>query len=351
MDGIGELLRIFGVVLAGIALFALAWARVVARSSQPGDPPAPSERRLGGYVLLERIGRGATGEVYRARHAVLGRTAAVKVLSPAFSADDHERFEREACAMATVRHAGTPAVYDYGRTEDGTSFFVMELVEGATLGELIERDGPQSPERTARIMLEIGAALRATHRAGLVHGDIKPDNIVLFRRGNADAIKILDFGLARSVGGAEDQEASEVVVGTPSYMPPEAVLAPASADPRSDLYALGSLAYCLLTGRPPFSGDSVVEVLSQQLYAAPEPLRRKARSVPASLERIVMDCLAKDPAARPETAASLICRLERLIGRSAARLDPHHPRIQQAKSTQATACALGLYLVGGHVIG
>jgi serine/threonine protein kinase len=291
---------------------------MAARSTERGEAATPSERRLGAYILLDRIGRGASGEVYRARHAVLGTTAAVKVLSSALPEDDHERFEREARTMASVRHAGTPAVYDYGRTEDGTSFYVMELIEGPTLAELVDRDGPQSPERAARIVLEVCAALRATHGAGLVHGDIKPDNIVLYRRGGADAVKVLDFGLARAVGRDDGDDASEVVVGTPAYMPPEAVLAPASADPRSDLYAVGALAYCLLTGHPPFSGDSVVEVLSRQLYAEPEPLRQKTRSVPVELERIVLDCLAKDPDSRPATAGALIERLERVFGRNRA---------------------------------
>ncbi len=316
MDGIDELARALGMVLAAIALFAFAWPRMGARSTERRDGAAASERRLGAYILLDRIGRGGTGEVYRARHAVLGRTAAIKVLSRAFSADDHERFEREARMMATAVHATTPAVYDYGRTEDGTSFYVMELVDGPTLAELVDRDGPQSAERAARIVLEVCAALRATHAAGLVHGDIKPDNIVLYRRGGAEAVKILDFGLARAAG-RDDEDDGDVVLGTPSYMPPEAVLAPAWADPRSDLYAVGALAYCLLTGRPPFVGESVVEVLSRQLYAEPEPIHRRARSVPAELERIVLDCLAKDPAERPETASAVIERLERWLRRGA----------------------------------
>ena len=265
-------------------------------------------RRVGPYLLEDKLGEGGGGEVYRARRGRCGEPYAIKLLPKAGSREDRARFERELRVTARLRHPNTVKVHGSGHTRDGRAYYVMELVDGETLRELVEREGPQHEERVVDILLQLCGALREAHAAGLIHREIKPDNVVLSRGGVA---KLLDFGLVKEVGSVETTMTREQVVGTPLFMSPEAISAPSTVGEHSDVYGLGAVAFYLLTGAPVFVGDSVIEVLSQHLYSAPErPSRIAGRAIAGDLERVVLDCLAKNPLERPRSAAELAHRLE-----------------------------------------
>ena len=289
-------------ILAAIGMFSLAAVvLLVGRLRRRHEKP----RQFGPYTLGEKIGQGAMGEVYRAWHSMLHRWCAIKLLPGAVTEREQRRFENEVRLTAQLSHPNTVSIYDFGRADDGTFYYAMELLDGVTLQQLVDAEGPQPPSRVIHILEQLCAALREAHDAGLIHRDIKPDNIVLCRRGGlADVAKLLDFGLVAQVAASTN---TDVVVGTPLYLSPEAITAPNSVSARSDLYALGAVAYFLLTGTPVFHGTSVVEVCSQHLYADPQPLPH----VGADLERIVLDCLSKNPLDRPTSAAALAQRLAR----------------------------------------
>jgi serine/threonine-protein kinase len=292
--------------LLGVALAGRA--RTGAESAKRATDAA---RRIGPYLLAEKIGAGAMGEVYRARHEALDRWFAIKILRAEASAHSRARFESEARLTAKLSHPNTVRIHDFGAAADGSLYYVMELLEGVTLRELVEREGAQPADRVVRILVQLCASLREAHDAGLVHRDIKPDNIVLCRDGANDVVKLLDFGLVRESGGALDASRSgDRVVGTPLFLSPEAIAAPATVGPRSDLYGLGAVAYYLLTGAHVFDGATMVEVCSQHLYAAPRrPSEAGGLGVPAAIERVVLDCLAKNPLERPASAMDLAERL------------------------------------------
>jgi serine/threonine-protein kinase len=260
-------------------------------------------------VLGPKIGQGGMGEVHRARHELLDRDVAVKLLARDASPADRERFEREARLTARLAHPNTISVFDFGQAPDGRLYYVMELVDGVTLSTLVEREGAQRPSRVVHILTQLCASLREAHAAGLVHRDIKPENVLLCRQGGIDDhTKLLDFGLVQDSNGAK--QSSSCVVGTPLYLAPEAIASPESVGPKSDLYAVGALAYYLLTGRHVFDGRTIIEVCSKHLHAAPEAPSAIEPSIPSELEAIVLACLAKDPADRPASAAELAARLE-----------------------------------------
>ena len=270
-------------------------------------------RQLGQYTLAERIGSGGMGEVYRAHHALLRRPTAIKLLAGNVSETQLRRFEREVQLTAMLTHPNTVSIYDFGHTPDGKFYYAMELLDGITLQELIDRHGAQPPGRVVHILLQTCAALREAHGAGLIHRDIKPANIMLCRHGGLpDVVKVLDFGLVKQLSGDGDAALSKtnVLVGTPLYMSPEAIAAPDRMDGRGDLYSLGAVGYFLLTGTTVFSAATVVEICSLHLHSKPEPLARRTRqAIPAGLEQALLDCLAKDPAARPGSARELAERL------------------------------------------
>jgi serine/threonine-protein kinase len=266
-------------------------------------------RQLGQYTLEEKIGEGGMGEVYRARHAMLRRPTAIKLLASQVTERDLRRFEKEVQLTAQLTHPNTISIFDYGRTPDGIFYYAMELLDGVTLQELVDRDGPQSPARVIHILLQACGALREAHGAGLTHRDVKPDNIFLCRHGGLpDVVKVLDFGLVKQVANdaAVSQSNVNLMVGTPLYMSPESIAAPDTVDARSDLYALGAVAYFLLCGKPVFSGESVVEVCGHHLHSKPEPLsRRGGLAIASDLERIVLSCLEKTQRDRPQSAEEL----------------------------------------------
>jgi serine/threonine-protein kinase len=264
--------------------------------------------RLGQYVVHEKIGEGGMGSVYRASHAMLRRPTAIKVIPPDRAGESATaRFEREAMATSRLTHPNNVAIYDYGRTRGGVFYYAMELLDGEDLGKLVERDGPQSAPRTRHILRQVAAALGEAHGAGLVHRDVKPANVMLCTRGGVrDFVKVLDFGLVKDVATPSDVKITceRAIAGTPLYMAPEAIVSPETVGPAADVYALGCVAYFLLTGRTPFDGTSFVEVLASHLHTLPKPPSTYASGVPAELDALVLRCLEKKPEARP-TAGEL----------------------------------------------
>jgi len=267
--------------------------------------------RIGPYALVDRIGGGAMGEVYRARHSRSGQVRALKLLTPLASDEQRERFEHEMQLGPQLRHPNTVAALEHGRAPDGRPYFTMDLVDGVDLDLLVTREGPQPARRVIAMLRQLAGALVELHDQGLVHRDIKPANILVCRDGGGDdAVKLIDFGLAKRL--AEPARSEDCVVGTPLYISPEAIAAPGEVDGRSDLYGLGAVAYFLLTGAPVFVGDNLIDVCAQHLLRAPEPPSRACEApIDAELDRLVLDCLAKQPAARPRDARELIRRLDR----------------------------------------
>ena len=266
-------------------------------------------RRLGQYTLEEKLGEGGMGAVYRASHAMLRRPTAIKLLPPDKAGQAAlERFEREVQLTARLSHPNTVAVFDYGRTPDGVFFYAMEYLDGINLDQLVREDGPQPPRRVAHVLRQVASALVEAHGIGLVHRDVKPENILLCERGGIpDVAKVVDFGLVKDLerGGAALSRA-DIVQGTPLYLSPEAITAPDRVDARGDIYALGAVGYYMLTGKHVFSGATLVEVCSHHLHTAPEPpSARLGRPVSPALEAILLRCLEKDPACRPASAALL----------------------------------------------
>jgi serine/threonine-protein kinase len=277
-------------------------------------------RQLGQYTLEEKIGEGGMGAVYRARHAFLRRPTAIKLLPPDKAGEDTiRRFEREVQLTASLTHPNTVAIFDYGRTAGGVFYFAMEYLDGIDLEQLVRIDGPQPAGRVIHILQQVSGALAEAHGIGLVHRDVKPANIILCQRGGQpDVAKVVDFGLVKPIDVSPTDPTVKVtsahtIVGTPLYMAPEALTANGTTDARSDLYALGAVAYFLLTGTPVFQGKTVLEVLAQHLSTPPEPpSARLGRAIPPELERLVLQCLAKSPAARPPDAHALELSLAEL---------------------------------------
>lgn len=273
--------------------------------------------RLGQYVLEQKLGEGGIGIVYRARHAFLKRATAVKVLRPDHSdIVDIARFENEVQLTSRLRHPNTVHVYDYGRTPSGLFFYAMELIEGASLLDLVSLFGPQPPARVAHIVHQIAGSLAEAHDIGLIHRDVKPANILLGELGGEpDVAKLVDFGMVKQLrGGRSSVTQRNALMGTPLYMAPEAISDPGAVDQRADIYALGCVAYFLLTGSDVFEQDSVVAVCSDHLHVEPEsPSKRLGRPVPSRLEDLVMACLAKDPEERPRNARDMQRELEQLM--------------------------------------
>jgi serine/threonine protein kinase len=262
-------------------------------------------RRLGQYTLVEKLGEGGMGAVYRARHAMLRRPTAIKLVRPDKTNEATlARFEREVQLTATLSHPNTVTIYDYGRTEDGTFYYVMEFLDGADLGVLVRLTGPMAVGRVLHVVGQIADALSEAHRKGLIHRDIKPANVILTQAYLPDLVKVVDFGLVKELGESPDASVAQagVITGTPAYMSPEALTRPADVDARSDVYSLGCLAYFLLTGSAVFNAETTIEVCSHHLHSQPVPISvRAARVVPGPLEELVMHCLAKKPEDRPTT--------------------------------------------------
>jgi serine/threonine protein kinase len=331
-------------IAVGLAI-VLAWnlvrmRRQVARSRAEARSAEARARELGSYRLVARLGAGGMGEVWRAEHRLLARSAAIKLIRPeamhdASSVDEvHERFRREAQTLASMRSRHTIAIYDYGVTEIGVFYYVMELLDGLDLESLVLRHGPQPAARVVPLLIQACASLAEAHDAGLLHRDIKPPNLFLCRAADeVDVLKLLDFGIvqtvhdappspgpvpgpvrtasiAGSVGPTPKLTQIGAMLGTPGFMAPEQILG-MPLDGRADLYALGCCAWWLLTGGEVFPREAAdARLLHRHIY---EPIPRLAAAMPgdcpAALEAVVAACLAKDAAERPADARALAARL------------------------------------------
>lgn len=302
-------LRLFGVdavfllILAAISAYG---ARTISRLRQQ----VVEARQLGQYRLCRRIGSGGMGDVYLAEHQLLKRPCAVKLIRPAelLRAGTVKRFEREVRINATLSHPNIVEIFDYGRTEEGVYYYVMEYLPGLSLADLVKQHGPLPPERAVYLLRQVCLALHEAHEAGLIHRDIKPSNIFAAQRGGRyDVAKLLDFGLVRpaSTPQAPDPSGEGRILGTPLYMSPEQAQGERALDARSDIYSLGAVAYFLLTGKPPFNEGTAIATLIAHARDHALPPSRLRDDVPEDLDRIVMRCLAKAPGDRFADAESL----------------------------------------------
>jgi serine/threonine-protein kinase len=249
------------------------------------------------------------GEVYLAEHHMLRRPAALKIIRPGRAIDPAylARFEREVQCTSTLTHPNTVQIFDYGRTDDGTFYYVMEYLPGLNLEDLVRLYGPLAPARAVHFLRQVCGALGEAHAAGLVHRDLKPSNIMVCERGGVpDTVKLLDFGLVLPSGDLDAKlTRQKEVTGTPAFISPEQAGRQDAVDGRCDIYSLGATAYFLLTGRAPFAERSAAQVFKAHLHETPEPLTRHRPDVPASLEAVVLRCLAKAPADRFPDVRSL----------------------------------------------
>jgi serine/threonine-protein kinase len=300
----------FGVVFGAlvIAVFAAAASAlsVVRLRRQMG-----AARKLGAYTLDERIGEGGMATVYRARHDLLRRPAAVKLLKPARATDEMiARFEREVQMASSLSHPNIVEIFDYGRTRDGLFYYAMEYLDGLTVGEIVAREGFFPVARTIHVLRQVCAALGEAHAKGVVHRDIKPENIMACRYGGVyDHVKILDFGLVKHVTEkySRDLTRSLRILGTPLYMAPERLRNPADVDARVDIYALGAVAFLMLTGRKLFESANDLELTSHILNDEPRRVSAVAtQPIPVELDLLVFSCLEKRREDRPQRIADLL---------------------------------------------
>jgi len=294
------------------------------------------DSRLGllvdGRYRIERVlGEGGMGTVYRVRHATLERCFALKAMRRDLASEPEvaQRFIQEAKAAAAVSHPGVVRIIDFGALPTGEPYFVMDLLEGDSLSQVIRDQGPLSPPRILSITRQIAEALGAAHQVGVVHRDLKPDNVVLEHR---DQVRVLDFGLAKVAGGSQLTRKG-VVFGTPHYMSPEQAVGD-PVDHRSDIYALGVLAFQMLTGRVPFEADTYMGVMRQHMFVAPPRPNDLVPSgdVPEDLESVVMRCLLKDPAERFQRMEQVVAALEAPGGPATALSLPSPPRVEAGAS-------------------
>ena len=275
-------------------------------------------RKVGSYELEERLGQGGMGEVWRARHHLLARRAAIKLVRPEVLGGDPQtrrlalaRFEREAQATASLRSPHTIDLYDFGISDTGVFYYVMELLVGRDMQSLVRDFGQLPPERVLYLLEQVCESLAEAHAAGLVHRDIKPSNIYVCREGlQCDFVKVLDFGLARDRRPDAvhlTMQSGERLTGTPAYMAPEVIMGATEIDPRVDIYALGCVAYFLLTGQLVFEGTTPMKTLLKHVEEAPVPPSQRAEiAVPPALDALILQCLEKDPHRRPKDAQATL---------------------------------------------
>ncbi len=276
--------------------------------------------QLGQYTIEAKIGEGAMGTVYKARHALLRRPTAIKVLRPDRTGWRYlARFELEVQHTAELTHPNTVAIYDYGRSPDGLFYYAMEYLDGVDLQTLVTETGPQPPERVVHILSQVCGALREAHGRGLIHRDVKPGNIILCRRGDMpDVAVVVDYGLVKQVVSGSELTTGDAVAGTPAYLAPEAILAPETVGPATDIYALGGVGYFLLTGRPVFTGASVIEVCMHHVDTEPVPPSKVLDlGIPSEVEALILRCLAKDVGDRPASAEAIARELSAMASAAA----------------------------------
>jgi serine/threonine-protein kinase len=266
-------------------------------------------RRIAQYHIQRLIGEGAMGKVFEAEHLLLRRDCAIKLIRPEYCADNHalQRFEREVRATAQLTHPHTIEVFDYGQTKEGIFFYVMELLPGMNLREIVNTSGPLPPARAVHFLIEVCEALEEAHGKGLIHRDVKPTNIFASQRGGIyDFTKLLDFGVVREMKVDPSLSmTSNMVAGTPAFMSPEQITAPANIDARADIYGVGAVAYYLLTGRPAFVGESPLQIMLAQVNQTPDDPSTHRSAIPADLHAVIMRCLSKNVDQRIATAKQL----------------------------------------------
>lgn len=307
----GTLFAVSGTLLAAAAGFSVFGTAKTAALRREVETAREAIRELGQYRLRRKLGQGGMGEVYLAEHRLLKRPCAIKRIHPKYlhHPEQVRRFEREVQATAQLRHPNTVEIYDYGRADDGTFFYVMEYLPGLSLEEIVGRHGPMPPERVVHVLRQVCGALREAHEHGLVHRDVKPGNILVFPGGTPhDRAKVLDFGLVHSLADKTDPQAKitreGLIVGTPEYMSPEQASG-GPLDGRSDLFSVGSVAYYLLTGREAFHRENAIKTLLAVVNDRPQPPDGPVPPIPADLEAVVRKCLAKSADDRYRTAGEL----------------------------------------------
>ena len=335
----------FFIVLVLPYLLVVLLAYVGARVVYGLGAEVTRARELGSYRLEERLGAGGMGEVWLARHRLLARPAAIKLMrpevfggsSPERQSELQARFEREAQATALLRSPHTIELYDFGVSDEGAFYYVMEFLDGFDLDTLVQKFGPVSEERAAHLLMQVCHSLAEAHEAGLVHRDIKPANVYVCRYGReVDFVKVLDFGLVKSHGPESATELNltrdQAVGGTPAFMAPEQVMGDRPLDGRSDIYAVGCLGYWLVTGQMVFTGRTAIETMMHHAKTVPvPPSTRTEVAISKRYDAVILACLEKDPYARPATADALAAELAG-IGPTAWTLekrrqwwDAHHP--------------------------
>jgi serine/threonine-protein kinase len=317
------------VMMVFMNLVCVAWGTVGSVIINNLGREVTKARRVGSYQLERLLGTGGMGEVWEGRHRLLARPAAVKIIRSEMLGGGEQsgvalqRFEREAQATAALQSPHSVALYDYGVSDDGTFYYVMELLDGMDLSSLVEQFGPIAPERVLHWLGHACHSLAEAHHNGLIHRDIKPANLFTCRFGlEWDFLKVRDFGLVKPTGVADATApaltAEHSVTGTAGFMPPEIAMGNREVDGRADLYALGCVAYWLLTAQLVFEAESSLNMIMQHVQAEPKPpSARTELELSPELEAIVLDCLKKDPAARPQSAAQLSERVARCPGADA----------------------------------
>ncbi len=317
--GTEQFLFVFVIPYVMVVVFAYLAARIIYGLGR--DILRAEE--LGSYHLQERLGRGGMGEVWKASHNMLARPAAIKLIRGDVLDDEPggvdvaiDRFEREAQATASLQSPHTVELYDYGVSDDGSFYYVMELLDGIDLESLVERFGPLPAERVVHIVLQACLSLGEAHRRGLIHRDLKPANLYLCQRAfEPDFLKVLDFGLVRQSALEPQREEpltkTGLLAGTPSYMAPEMAMGSDSMDARVDIYALACVAYKLLTGRAVFEEKNVVATIFAHVNTPPQPPSDVSElPIPPGLDDAILTCLSKDPDGRPRTADDLALQLQ-----------------------------------------
>ena len=312
---LGYLNFAFGLILAMLvaAVAAALWSTFIVQRlrRQVGEA-----RVVGQYRLERELGEGGMGKVYLARHALLKRPTALKMLKPHLASDEIvARFEREVQLASQLTHPNTIEIYDYGRTPDGVFYYVMEYLEGETLDKIVAAQGPMPVARVLHVLRQVCAALKEAHDRGLVHRDIKPHNIMLCRRGGEyDLVKILDFGLVKDVEGRQSRNISQFqkMLGTPLYMSPERIRNPADADARADIYSVGATGFYLLTARELFETTGEHDLVYHVIHTPPRRPGDLVPAVPRRLDELIARCLAKDRGERPHEILVVLALLEAL---------------------------------------
>jgi serine/threonine-protein kinase len=303
-----------------ITIMAYVGARVVYTLGKA----VTEARELGSYRLVERLGQGGMGEVWRAKHRLLARPAAVKLIRAFATAQESDdairRFEREAQVTAALSSPHTVQLFDFGVADDGSFYYVMELLDGLDVQRLVDRYGPMPPERVIHLLRQVCHSLAEAESHGLVHRDIKPANLFVCRYGGEhDFVKVLDFGIAKQAPGLMETGAigltrDNIVQGTPAYIAPEQAMG-SHIDGRADIYAVGCVAYFMLTGGPVFTGDTPIAVVVHHARTPPRaPSASSELLIPSALDQLILECLAKNPADRPQSARVLAQRLADIAG-------------------------------------